>query len=633
VSVLNVAPTTAADSVSVTVNEAEIAENTGTYGDPGDDTVSLTASIGTIVDNSDSTWSWSFNTSDGPDESQIVTITATDSDGAACSMTFSLTVVNVAPTVAPDNVSVTVNEAQTAANTGTYGDIGDDTVSLEASIGEIIDNGDGTWNWSCIPADGPDNSQTVTITATDSDGAISSITFELTVLNVAPEIETLTTSNMTPCMASPDGFVTIGGSYLDPALDLDTHTVSVDWGDGSDPDGDGVTGELLASVDQVNDLFSGSHTYANGGIFTITATVIDEDGGVSEQVTTTAAVVGVGVNNGQLQIIGTNGKDDVEIKLYTGRGSDGDSGKDKKAKGGCDNGSDIAMIQVKAKFDKGNSEGDGDKCKKGKGASDGGIDIDFRVALDEVHDILIILCDGDDKVMFHEKIDIDATIYGGGGRDDITGGSGDDIIYGDAGDDDLRGQDGNDALFGGEGDDKLSGDRGNDLLDGGDGDDHLKGDSGCSDGGRDGRADLNADILLGGSGNDNLDGGGGSDLLIGGAGADDIKGGSKSKKSDLGDILIGDWTSHDSSPAALRAILSQWTSDLEAGLDYDEIVDNLVAGWLRPDQIFDDGVKDKLYGSNKARDLFFADQDWKDGDDDKLKGDKHDRVIEIDLQD
>ena len=83
------------------------------------------------------TWSWSLGTTDGPDESQTVTITATDTFGAASTATFALTVNNVAPTVAANNASVTVDEGQTAANNGTFGDVGDDTVTISVSAGSV----------------------------------------------------------------------------------------------------------------------------------------------------------------------------------------------------------------------------------------------------------------------------------------------------------------------------------------------------------------------------------------------------------------------------------------------------------------------------------------------------------------
>src|SRR5207249_5016541 len=103
----------------VTVNEGQTASNTGSFSDPGLDTVTLSASVGTIT-SANGAWSWSFATNDGPDQSQTVTITATDSDGAATTTTFSLVVNNVAPSVAADHGSITVNEGQTATNTGVF---------------------------------------------------------------------------------------------------------------------------------------------------------------------------------------------------------------------------------------------------------------------------------------------------------------------------------------------------------------------------------------------------------------------------------------------------------------------------------------------------------------------------------
>ncbi len=71
-----------------------------------------------------------------------MTITATDTDGAVTTTTFELVVNNVAPTVAADNASVTVNEGSPAANTGTFGDVGADTVTITASVGTVTQDDD-----------------------------------------------------------------------------------------------------------------------------------------------------------------------------------------------------------------------------------------------------------------------------------------------------------------------------------------------------------------------------------------------------------------------------------------------------------------------------------------------------------
>jgi PKD repeat protein len=190
VTVLNLAPTVTVDAPDVTVDEGDIAENTGTFDDVGDDIVEVTADVGTVtqVGTKSGTWAWSFDTTDGPDDSQTVTITATDDMGASSQVTFELVVVNVAPTVAADNRPVVVNEGEVAGNTGTFSDPGADTVAITASVGTIVgvDAATGRWTWAFTTTDGPDDSALVLITATDSDGASSTTSFDLVVNNLPP---------------------------------------------------------------------------------------------------------------------------------------------------------------------------------------------------------------------------------------------------------------------------------------------------------------------------------------------------------------------------------------------------------------------------------------------------------------
>ncbi len=255
----NLPPSVTADDNTVTVNETETATNTGTFGDPGGDNVSLSASTGTLVENADGTWNWTFETTDGPDQSQTVTVTATDEDGATNETTFDLTVENLPPSVSADDDSVTVAEGQTATNTGTYSDPGNDTVNLSASVGTVTKNDDGTWDWSFDATDGPNQSGTVTVTATDEDGTTNETTFDLTVEN------------------------------LPPSVSADNDTVTVDQGETAtntgtwaDPGDDNVS--LSASTGTVvkNDDGTWSWTYdtsnALAGNQTVTITATDEDG-------------------------------------------------------------------------------------------------------------------------------------------------------------------------------------------------------------------------------------------------------------------------------------------------------------------------------------------------------------------
>ena len=70
--VTNAAPVIARNNASVNVNEGTVAANTGTWSDTNaGDTVNLSASVGTVTKsgtNASGTWSWSFGTTDGPDQ-------------------------------------------------------------------------------------------------------------------------------------------------------------------------------------------------------------------------------------------------------------------------------------------------------------------------------------------------------------------------------------------------------------------------------------------------------------------------------------------------------------------------------------------------------------------------------------
>ncbi len=105
-----------------------------------------------------------------------------------------------------------------------------------------------------------------------------------------------------------------------------------------------------------------------------------------------------------------------------------------------------------------------------------------------------IVVDGrgeDDVIRIARQIDTDAELYGGAGNDLIIGGSGDDRIFGEGGRDLLFGRDGDDRLDGGAGADFLFGGFGNDVLLGGLGDDWLFGGPGL-------------DVLDGGPGHNRL---------------------------------------------------------------------------------------------------------------------------------
>ncbi|MGH3136988.1 MAG: S8 family serine peptidase [Gaiellaceae bacterium] len=246
----NAPPTVTADNASVVVNEGATATNTGTYSDPEGDPVVLSASRGTVLDTGSGTWSWSFDTNDGPTQSGPVTITATDDKAESGSATFGLTVNNVAPSVTVDPAQDTsISEGQTSNALFDFTDPGwADTYSSTFSWGGFLGTlaGITTVVTQGPPLDigtatsskqyGDDGGFTVSATVTDDDGDSGSDSFVLAVSNVNPtatiDLTGTTLINGVPTFVATEGVpVPFSGRSTDPGSDDLTLTWS--WGDGA----------------------------------------------------------------------------------------------------------------------------------------------------------------------------------------------------------------------------------------------------------------------------------------------------------------------------------------------------------------------------------------------------------------
>ncbi len=108
-----------------------------------------------------------------------------------------------------------------------------------------------------------------TITVSVSDGNdIGTDEAIVTVANVAPSLTVGTDRSVN----LGDSVSLDSTSFTDPGMD-DTHTASIDWGDGSAIEAGTVTETNGSGT------VSGSHTYLGAGTFTVTVTVTDDDGG------------------------------------------------------------------------------------------------------------------------------------------------------------------------------------------------------------------------------------------------------------------------------------------------------------------------------------------------------------------
>jgi PKD repeat protein len=256
-----------------------------------------------------------------------VTVSVTDDDGGSDTQSFLVTVNNVAPTLTADLSATTIGEGQALALDALFSDPGFDNElnpnpamppqivdPLHESFTYDIDWGDGRQqiagaafldsngspgspssgmiSTSHIYAD--DGQYTVTVTVRDDNGGSHTRQFLVTVENVAPTLTSMVPSDTT---IDEGQSVSLDALFSDPGFDNELNqnaampphitdplhesfTYDINWGDGRQT----IVGAAVADNNgspgnPSTGMFSGSHTYADDGVYTVTVTVRDDNGG------------------------------------------------------------------------------------------------------------------------------------------------------------------------------------------------------------------------------------------------------------------------------------------------------------------------------------------------------------------
>ena len=210
---------------------------------------------------------------------------------------FTVTVTNVAPTVAPSRdrtvdegsplsleVATFVNPGFTHAAAGTEETFtatinwGDGTPD-EPGVISVVQGSAGVLTRGGVAVEHEyldDGEFTVTVTVTDDDQGSASTTFQVSVNNVAPMVNT-----PDDVVGNEGQSVNFVGTFTDVGI-LDTHTAEIFWGDGASS-----TGEISGSQGPLS--VSGIHTYADNGHYVILVLVTD-DGDATATMETAAEI-------------------------------------------------------------------------------------------------------------------------------------------------------------------------------------------------------------------------------------------------------------------------------------------------------------------------------------------------------
>ena len=202
-----------ADQAIVSVDEGQVANNSG---QANCGSAPYGASAGSVIDHGNGSWSWSFATSDGPTESQTVTVFADDGGGGTIQTSFELIVNNVDPSVSLTGL-VAADEGVLTTYNYTVNDPGDELFTLDSATcgtngilsSSVFDSSTGAGSFNCGFPDGPVNTD-VGVTISDGDGGSGGDNVLANVGNVDPVINAI--NNDGPIDESSNATITVAAT-------------------------------------------------------------------------------------------------------------------------------------------------------------------------------------------------------------------------------------------------------------------------------------------------------------------------------------------------------------------------------------------------------------------------------------
>ncbi|MDH4563439.1 cadherin-like domain-containing protein, partial [Pseudomonas sp. BN411] len=532
----------------------------------------ISAGSGSLVDNGNGTWNYTPALND--DTSVSFSYSVTDGSlSASGSATLDITPVNDAPTTTPVTLAAIAEDSGVRLITqaqllGNASDVDGPALTatnlqISAGSGSLVDNGNGTWNYT--PALNDDTS--VSFSYTVSDGSLSatgSASLDITPVNDAP-VNTLPGAQTTPA-GTPKNIsglsvadVDAGSGNLTVTLQVAHGTLSAQSISGGASIGGLNTAMLTLSgtLAQINTTLAANIGYLSAANFSgnDTLTMTTSDGSASDVdnlgITVTATQVNAApvavndvlyVSNNTAAFSTANGTG-IVFSVAALLGNDSDVDGSFLSITGLSQGTG-AISDVKFVGDSNNSLitfASGNNPSAPTGTFTYTLSDNAGGTATGTVTVHLVSTNGGSDVSLVGKNYQAAFLDGGSNADALTGAVASDLFVGG---------NGVDTLIGGSGDDRLRGGEDSDVLDGGDGIDMLDFSDATGSlnftlkqGSDSGNGFWNAgalagigtdtyknmegvigsafgDTLTGSSGNDILRGGGGSDVLDGGAGSD-----------------------------------------------------------------------------------------------------------------